>query len=226
MAELTIDNKRVRVEEGSTVLEAARSAGIHIPTFCYYETLSPYGACRLCTVEVHRKGGSWLVASCLLRAEEGMVISTNTPRVVEARKILAELLLARCPNVKEVQKLAKSFGVGKPRFRLKDERCILCGRCVRACREIVKVGAISLVNRGKEREMKSPFHTASSTCIGCGTCLYVCPTDAVDLGEIKLKETVHSWGVDFETRMCRICGEYHFAPEYGFDYEELKRGDS
>lgn len=226
MLELTIDGNKVQTEVGSTVLEAARASGIHIPTFCYHEALTPYGACRLCIVEIETNRGSQIKPSCLLRAENGMVILTNSPRVVEARKLLAELLLARSPNVKEVQEMAQRLGVTKkPRFALKDEECILCGLCVRACSEIAGVGAISLVNRGKDREMRPPFRTVSSTCIGCGTCLYVCPTNAVHLDEIEMKDTVHRWDSDFETRTCRLCGNYDFNPDYGFDYERLKKGD-
>lgn len=223
MVELSIDAQRVQAEHGSTVLQAAKLAGIQIPTFCHHEALSPYGACRLCTVEIRTDNGSRLMTSCLLPVEEGMTVLTNSPPVVKARKLLAELLLARSPKVTEVQELAESLGVGKPRFRLKDEQCILCGLCVRACREIAGVGAISLVNRGKEREVKPPFDTASTACIGCGTCLYVCPTGALDLKEIESKDTVHRWSSDFGVRMCKICGDYHLAPEYGFDYGKLGR---
>ncbi|RLC73362.1 MAG: hypothetical protein DRI52_01975, partial [Chloroflexi bacterium] len=169
MITLTIDDQKVVAEEGMTILEAAREHGIYIPTLCYHEALKPYGACRLCIVEfADERRGARLVSSCSFPAQDGAVIRTNSPLVLEARRMIIELLLADCPDVKAVRELADELGVEKSQFEPEGEGndCILCGLCVRACQEIVGVSAISLINRGIEKKVKPPFEIASSVCIG------------------------------------------------------------
>ena len=147
---LTVDDKEIAVSGGQTILEAvARMPGIgNIPALCYHPAIKPYGACRLCTVEVIEGSRFRFVVACLYPAAEGLVVKTNTERVRKLRKGIIELLLARCPNVRRIQELAEEYGVEKPRFALGDQDCILCGLCVRACQEIIGKSAISLANRG------------------------------------------------------------------------------
>ena len=190
--DLKINDKKVEAEEGMTVLEAARSASIDIPTLCYHEALEPYGACRLCTVEITNTGGTKLVTSCQYPVEKGLVVNTDTPQVVKARKMLVELMLARCPDAPRIQELAQEYGVEKPRFKVKDELCILCGLCSRMCEEVVGASAISFYKRGFEREVTTPFAEISEACIGCGACAKVCPTGAITLEDIYGREIVHS----------------------------------
>jgi len=185
----SVDDKNVVVSNGQTIFEAMqRQPGIgNIPALCYHPSVRPYGACRLCTVEVSEDEGKSFrfVASCLYPVKEGIIVKTNTERVRNLRKGIIELLLARCPNTKIIQELAEEYGVEKPRFALGDHDCILCGLCVRACQEIIGKSAISLVNRGIYKEVAAPFYAyeLGEECIGCGDCAFVCPTGAIKMGE-------------------------------------------
>jgi len=182
---LTIDGQKVQVEEGTSLLEAAEGIGIKIPTLCYHKALSPYGACRLCLVEITQNGWKMIQASCLYKAEEGMVVETHSERVIRDRKIMIELLLARCPDVEEIQKLADELGVKETRIKKKNKDCTLCGLCVRMCQERMGIGAVSFVNRGSEREVQPPFGIPSDICQTCGACSFICPTGRIKLSEVS-----------------------------------------
>ncbi|NQT00487.1 MAG: (2Fe-2S)-binding protein, partial [Planctomycetes bacterium] len=188
MITLTIDNKKVEVEEGSTVLQAAEKLGIKIPTLCHHRSLLPYGACRVCLVELKKSWGSSIQASCVYPAEEGMVVQTDTERVLKTRRMMLELLLARCPDAPRIVEMAKEMGIEEPRFPKKNDNCILCGLCTRVCEERMGIGAISFVNRGSERKVAVPYDKHSPVCITCGACTVVCPTNDVDLSKVTLNK--------------------------------------
>ena len=188
MITLTIDDKKVEVEEGSTVLEAAEKLGIKIPTLCHHRSLIPYGACRVCLVEVVKSWGPSIQASCVYPAEEGMVIQTDSERVLKTRRMMLELLLARCPDSPRIVEMAGEMGIDEPRFPKKNENCILCGLCTRVCEERMGVGAISFINRGSERKVAVPYDKHSPICIACGACTVVCPTNDVDLSKVTLNK--------------------------------------
>ncbi len=175
MISLTINGLPVQVEEGTTLLEAARFLGFPIPTLCYLEGLSPYGACRLCVVEIGEGTKAKLVTSCTYPVQEGLKVRTASSRVVRARKMILELLLASCPQSKVIQDLASKYEVRQQRFRQEYEDCILCGLCVRMCAEQMAGRAIGFRGRGERRSIGTPFDVRSEECRLCGGCMYVCP---------------------------------------------------
>ena len=191
MINLTINGKKVEIEEGSTLLQATEKLGIKIPTLCYHKALQPYGACRLCLVEVSQNGGpSSIQASCTYPAQEGLTVKTDTESVIKTRKIMAELLLARCPDSEEVKRIAEEMKVGKPRIELKNEDCLLCGLCVRMCRERMGRGAIGFAGRGSKRKIQPAFDVQSEVCQTCGACYNVCPTKGIKFEEITKNKPI------------------------------------
>ena len=176
MPTLKINGIDVEVEKGMTVLEAARYLGIPIPTLCHDDGLVPYGACRLCLVEVSNGNGrSKLQASCCLPAEDGMAVLTHSKRVERARKLLVEMYVATCPSSKRIQDMASAMGIIECRYERKDETCIQCGLCVRMCEQQMMAGAIGFSGRGLNRSVTRPFDMTSELCRQCGACLYICP---------------------------------------------------
>ncbi|MFZ5981264.1 MAG: 2Fe-2S iron-sulfur cluster-binding protein [Candidatus Zixiibacteriota bacterium] len=175
MVTLTINGLQVSVEEGTTVLEAAKFLNFPIPTLCHMDGLSPYGACRLCVVEIGEGPAARLVASCSYPVQEGLVVRTTSKRVDKARRMILELLLASCPQSKTIQDLASRYRVNQQRFRQEYEDCILCGLCVRMCEEQMMAKAIGFRGRGETRSIGTPFDIKSDVCRLCGGCIYVCP---------------------------------------------------
>lgn len=183
MATLTIDGQELHAEEEQSVLEVARHNGIEIPTLCHHPLLEPYGACRLCTVEIVRNGRSRLETACTYPAWDGIEVRTNSPLVREARKVILGLFLARCPDAPIIQQLAREYGVTEPPFPPEDpeQKCILCGLCVRTCHELVKADVLNFSQRGIDRQVGPPFLEETDQCIGCGACTIICPTGAIEI---------------------------------------------
>ncbi|MCJ7554103.1 MAG: 2Fe-2S iron-sulfur cluster-binding protein [Ignavibacteriaceae bacterium] len=175
MINLKMNGLTITVEEGITLLEAAQFMGFPIPTLCHMEGLSPYGACRLCVVEIGEGTKSKLVTSCTSLVQEGLNVRTASTRVVKARKMIVELLLASCPQSKIIQDIASELGVRQQRFKQEHEDCILCGLCVRMCEEQMMAKAIGFRGRGDHRSIGTPFDIKSEVCRLCGGCIYVCP---------------------------------------------------
>jgi NADH dehydrogenase/NADH:ubiquinone oxidoreductase subunit G len=175
MITLMINGMEISVPRGTTLLEAAASIGIGIPTLCFMEGLSPYGACRLCVVEIGEGERAKLVSACTYVAQQGINVRTSSPRVMRARLMTLELLLASCPQSKIIQDLASAHNLNQQRFRQEHEDCICCGLCVRMCEEQMMAGAIGFRGRGQDRSIGTPFDANSDVCRLCGGCIYVCP---------------------------------------------------
>ena len=178
MSDITIkiDGREITAKEGMTVLEAARSAGVSIPTLCHDERLAPYGGCRLCIVEAELAGSKKLVVSCVHPVEENQVVRTRSEKVDRIRKTLIELLMAHAPDSPPLQELAEEYGADRNRFEREVAFCVHCGLCVRYCAEVKKKNAVGFIDRGIRKEISFIPEVASRECNDCKECFPLCPT--------------------------------------------------
>lgn len=236
MPKVTIDDKEIHVESGTTILTAAKKAGIWIPTLCYNEALSSSGSCRLCMVEIDRGGGKTkLVTACNYPIREDITVRVSSPRPAAVRKGVMELLLARSPESTELKEIAERMGVtGTPYPTVTESQrsCILCGLCVTVCTEVLGCSAIGYTGRGVNRLVATPFKMASDRCIACGACAAVCPVGTIririhsDTGEAEISP--------FKSRakllVCEECGKKMVTEPVGqkmledvdIDWEEFR----
>jgi heterodisulfide reductase subunit A len=183
---IVIDGHSLQAEEGTYILQAAKEVGIEIPTLCYYPHMVPYAACRICAVEArNERGWTKVVTACNYPVWEGLHVHTNTPRVLNARRMNLELLLSQSKPVPVLQKLADDLGITEPRWGYGTDTCIKCGLCVRICDEVVGAHALAFGNRGVDREITTPFHLESEDCILCGACARYCPTGHIKMTDIE-----------------------------------------
>lgn len=222
---LEINGRFFQAREGMTILEVAKREGIPIPTLCYHEALEPFGACRLCVVQITHpdwKGWKGLVTSCLYPVEGGLQVVTDNEDIRNVRKTLLDLLLARCPDSTVIQEMAAEYGVTATSYKKNEEdtTCILCGLCVRVC-AVKGCNAIGTAGRGIEKRIAIPFKQPPPDCIGCASCAHICPT-----GTIKYRDTEDVrkiWGHSFEMAKCTSCGR-PIMPEKQIEFEAKKSG--
>lgn len=205
MMEIKINGKVCTCEKGEFLLAVARRNGFYIPTLCHHPGVSEQGCCRLCLVEVIEGGRSKIVVSCVYPVEKECEVLTDSPRVKEDRAVVLMLLKARAPESPEIAALCKAYGAADgSRFApIEGEKCIMCGLCARACASL-GAGAISTVMRGTSKKISTPYDEPSDVCVGCLSCVQVCPTQAISYTEDGQTRTV--WGKEFELAYCRECG--------------------
>jgi NADH dehydrogenase/NADH:ubiquinone oxidoreductase subunit G len=222
---LEINGRFFQAVEGMTILELARREDIPIPTLCHHDALEPFGACRLCLVEITHpdwKGWKGLVTSCLYPVEEGLQVTTDNAEIHEARKTILDLLLARCPGSDVIRKMAAEYGVTATSFKKNelDTTCILCGLCVRVC-AVKGCSAISTAGRGIQKRISIPFKQPPPDCIGCASCAHICPTNTIKFED---KDGVRKiWGHSFEMARCESCGR-PIMPEKQVEFEAKRSG--
>jgi NADH dehydrogenase/NADH:ubiquinone oxidoreductase subunit G len=216
---ITIDNRKYQAEQGEPVLNVARHEGIDIPALCYHEGLAPFGACRLCMVEVTGGGRKGMTTSCTLAAVEGLEVLTDTQEIMKIRRGLMELYLTQAPDAPYIRQLAAKYGVTGSRFTRErqkgdpEEKCVLCGLCVRTCNEAIGAGVINFIARGPDTKVNSPYREPSTKCIGCTACAQVCPTEVIKITDRDGVRSVETWSdTRVEMKKCRLCGQT-VAPE-------------
>ncbi|HOX46865.1 MAG TPA: 2Fe-2S iron-sulfur cluster-binding protein [Myxococcota bacterium] len=204
---LWIDDREVLAEPGERILEVAQRQGISIPTLCHHPALPVLGACRVCLVEVQQGKRREITTACNTLVQEGMRVATDTAEVRGHRAMNLELLRARAPEAPAVRELATQLGVARSRFRPPAQNplpnCILCELCVRACAHLGH-HALAAVGRGDKKRIGLPHNRPAEACVGCGSCLSVCPTRCILLKETATTRTI--WGQTFELVRCKSCG--------------------
>jgi NADH dehydrogenase/NADH:ubiquinone oxidoreductase subunit G len=197
----TIDGVAVEAAQGASVLDVARHYGFDIPSLCHHEAVTPYGACRVCLVEITKGGRKKLTTCCNYEVLEGIAVVTDSPEIRKHRAMVLELILAEAGDNPRIVELAAQYGVRSSRFvreeaaDLSEERdgCILCGLCVRVCDEIVGVHALSFRGRGDKKNVGGPYMEEPQTCIACGACAWACPTDCIGFVEEDGMRKVRKW---------------------------------
>ncbi len=178
---LKVNDIEVEAEDRTPLLQVAQKLGVRIPTLCHHPILEPYGVCRICTVEVRNRNRVRMVTACNYPASDGIEVLTDSPRVRRDRRMILEWLLARCGHVPVINQLAEEYGITEPRFGRGDDDCILCGLCVRVCRDVVGADVLGFFGRGTTREVSTAYGETSEQCIACGACAYVCPTGCISI---------------------------------------------
>ena len=228
MSQVEINGEQYDAPDDSTILQVARKNDIGIPALCYHPAVKSYGACRLCLVEVDRRGKPAIVTSCSYPVSDGLVVKTSTEMALLARRGMMELLLARCPENETILSLAKEMGVEGTRFPKVTESqrdCILCGLCVQMCADVIGVAAISFADRGVRRAVATPFREVSEDCVGCGVCAAICPVGAIKLRWSDTDVEVSPFGSKVPLRHCAQCDVPLTGEPFGKIVDDKLRGN-
>lgn len=185
--QLQIDDREVTAPEGTTILDAARSVGIAIPTLCHHQKLEPYGGCRVCTVEVDAGGRTSVVAACVYPVGKDIVVRTRSEKLDRIRKSVVEMMMAHAPDSEQLMELAREYGADRNRFDKDPSFCIHCGLCVRYCAEVKKKHALGFIDRGARKEISFIPEIASKECWDCKECFPLCPTSALQAAFVLCK---------------------------------------
>ena len=173
---LQIDGRQVAADSSMTVLQAARQAGIDIPTLCHHDQLEAYGGCRLCMVEVESRGKTSYVVSCTFPVEKDLVVRTRSEKVDKIRRVIIEELMTHAPDSPQLQRMAYEYGADRNRFDKEPIFCVMCGLCVRYCAEVKKEHAVGFIENGPRREISFIPERAAQACWDCQECFTICPT--------------------------------------------------
>jgi NADH dehydrogenase/NADH:ubiquinone oxidoreductase subunit G len=225
----TINGVKVEAEKGENVIDVARRNGFEIPSLCHHEAIKPYGACRVCLVEITKGGRKKMTTSCNYEVLDGIEVTTDNEDIRRNRKLVLELILAQAPDAPQIKKLAAEYGIEKSRFQRENDPvtqerdgCILCGLCVRVCSEIVGVNALGFSGRGDKRNVGGPYMEQPQNCIACGSCAYLCPADCIGYEEKDGMRILKKW--KRELPMTTTESGQPFAPKFQLNYFIEKAG--
>lgn len=217
---ISINGKHVEANPGETILQAARNAGIYIPSLCYNDATEPTHSCRICMVEVLEGSRPKLVAACAYPVRDGITVSTETEELHKIRATLIRLLYAQAPENPAVRELMDRYSVeSESTLPEKDGQCVLCGLCVQTCRKL-GTSAISTIQRGASKRVSTPYDRQAASCIGCASCARVCPTKCIEVEDTEAGRTI--WNKKFPWVRCEICGKIvttdkHYKASNGSD---------
>jgi len=202
---IIIDDKSCTCEKGEFLIDIAKRNGISIPTLCHHDGLPGQGCCRICIVEVETGDKSDVVTACIYPVERECSVFTNNENINKQRNMILSLLRSLAPDSVEVKKLCEQYGAPEHERFIKrdDEKCILCGLCVKAC-ENLGTGAISSVNRGISKVVTTPYDEPSFVCVCCASCAMVCPTGAIAVFEDN--DIRRIWSKTLHLKKCKLCG--------------------
>ena len=211
MPTATLDGIPVEVDEGATILDAARKAGVWIPALCHHPSIASPATCRLCMVELDRGEWKQLVTACNYPVRRDITVSVSSENAVKARRGVMEFILARAPENEQLKAIAGRMGVDStpwPTVTVAQRDCILCGLCTAVCDEVLGLASIGFSGRGVDRAVAAPFRQAPDNCIACGACHAVCPVGTI---QVRLHEDtdeieISPFKARAKLRKCEQCG--------------------
>lgn len=208
---IKLNEKEVSAKPDQTILDVAMENGVFIPTLCHHQALEPAAMCRLCMVELYEGRRKRFVTSCNYPLRRDVEIKTETEALRKGRKLILELLIARCPDSEDLLKLAKEYNADLSRFSPLNDDCVMCGLCARVC-ERIGGKTLTLSGRGVNIKVSTPFKTASPHCIACGACVQICPVKAIKTDDIEGERVLILHGEEaarIRLNQCELCKKYY-----------------